>query len=373
MATWCPPKHDYISPLRSVGTVVSNGKLSEEMINAALSNHTPLYPLADFPFKDKLRDVHRGEIVFTTHDSRISSCASSCSSDPYFIERENCTMTGLTVANGQGDAALSNFDFMNTIQVMGIVEMDNHCRDRYNIVSDGIHDVRNNGNLTITVGDTVIAYAPTPEERFHGAGKNQREEERAGRQLLWFVPYNKEIHALTVKGLYNCLQDPNNAKGYLPAYRRACHQFLDGSMGMAMVIIATLLPDIREALNGPLANRFTSNAELLTYLMAKAGHSEYKSTPGADPLVRNAVINGLFVQFSSDTRSSNQYLFPVKTEGITKRETELRRRLNETQQRSPALFIDSVAYFHNQLQNQIIGRAKSTARPGMDFSIKIDK
>lgn len=373
MADWCNPKHDFVSATRSVGTVVSNGKLSQEMINFALSNQTPLYALADGVFRDKLMDVHRGEIIFTTHDSRVASCASSCSSDPYFIERENCTMKGLTVANGQGDGALSNFDFMNTIQVMGIAEMDNNCRDRFNVVSDGIHDVRNNGNLTITVGDTVIAYAPTPEEVRNGGGKNQREDERSGVVRLWFVPYRKDLHAMTLKGMYMCLQDVTNAKNYLPAYRRACHQFLDSAMGMSMVVMARLLPELREAFTGPAANRFNNDAEILTFLMAKSGHSDYRNMPGADPLFRNSLINSLFVPFSTEGRNTPEYIFSGSNEGATKREKDLRRRLNDTQQRSTPLFIESVAYFHNQLQNQTVGRAKSTARPGMDFSIKIDK
>jgi len=372
-ADWCNPKHDFVAPFRSVGTVVSNGKVSQEMINHALSNHTPYYPLPDVASRGQLSSVKRGEIVVQSHDSRIAACASSCSTDLYVMERDNCTMKGLTVLNGQGDCALSNWDLANTMQVMGIVEMDNGCNNLYNIVSDGIHDVRNNGNETITVGDTVIAYFPTLEELPLGAGKNRNVDEKSGLVKAWYKPYKPGLHAFTVKGLYNCMLDTGKTKPYLPAYRRACHQIMDSVAGLAMVMIARILPDLREAFTGPQSNTtFASDAELLSYVLARVGHSKFTGANGADPMKRAEVVDSMFVPFSTNSRNATEYLFP-NSDGASKREKGLMRQLNDVQQESMSTLLDSIRQFQAQLNNQIIGRAKSTAPPGGDFSLKVDK
>lgn len=371
---WCNPKRDFVSATRSVGTVISNGKISAEMVNHAISNQTPYYPLADGPFRTALTTVQRGEIVFQSHDSRIASCASSCSSDPYFIERENCTMKGLTIMNGQGDSSLTNFDLANTMQVMGIVEMDNNCRELFNVVSDGIHDVRNNGNETITVGDTVIAYFPTLDELMLGGGKNRHKEENARVVKAWYKPYKPGLHAFTVKGIYQCLMDRQNTKGYLPAYRRACHQLYDSMAGTSMVMIARILPDLRNALTGPQANTvYSSDAEVLSFILAKIGHSKFRTANGADPARKVEIVDSLFVPFSTNSRNATEYLFPQNQDGASKRDRGLMRQLNDVQQESTSLLLDVIRQFQEQRDNQIVGRAKSTALPGYDFSLKVDK
>lgn len=373
MATFCNPKHDFISPLRSVGLVVSNGKISKEMINFGLTNPTPYYPHADGAFRGQLSGVKRGEIVLQTHDLRIASCSSSSSTDPFFIERENCTMKGITILNGQGDLSFENYEVQNAMQVMGVVEMDNGCRERYNIISDGIMDVRNNGNKTITVGDTVLVYFPTREEVRRGGGKNQNKEEAAGVAKAWYIPYQPGLHSLTVKAIYGCLQDTQNTKGYLPAYRRMCHQFYDSVAGMAMVMMARILPDLRDSLAGPDAVRLDSDSELLSFVLAKIGHSKFQKMDGVDARTRCDVINALSIPFSTNSRNATEYLFPQLGNGASKRERGLMNLLNDVQQESTNLFLEAVSHFQQQINDRIVGRAKSTARPGMDFSLKIDK
>jgi len=373
-ATWCNPKHDFIAPLRSVGTVISNGKVSQEMINHALSNRTPYYPLVEGSFRGALGVVERGDIIVQSHDTRIATCATACSTDPYFIERENCTMKGLAIMNGQGDAQLTNFDLANTLQVMGIAEMDNNCRDRFNIVSDGIHDVRNNGNETITVGDTVIVYYPTLAEVPLGSGKNRNKQERSGIIKPWYKPYKPGLHTFTVKGIYQCQLDKNNTRGYLPAYRRACHQIMDSTLGLTMVVLGRILPELRAALTGPQANTtYASDAEVLSLALALAGHSKFRGAQGANEERQVQVVDSLFVPFSTNSRNATEYLFPQDTQGASKRERGLHRQLNEVQQESMSLLLDAIRQFQEQLNNQIIGRAKSTAIPGNDFSLKVDK
>ncbi len=364
------PKHDFVAPYRSVGLVISNGKISNEMINGAFTNYTPYYGFADGVYRDQLGKVGRGEIVWQSTDLRQSISASSCSSDPYIVGQENSTMSGLTVVNGQGDSNLSNHDFMNTIQIMGVVEMDNgDSRERFNIVSDGIMDVKNNGNETITVGDPVIAYAPSHEELGKGSGNNPSNAEKSGRYVLWYKPFKAGLHTMTTKGIYTCLKDVANTKGYLPAYRRMCHQFIDSVAGMTMVIIARMMPQLRMLLN----DETKSDGETLVNILTLIGHSDFKSMPGYDNETRMAIIDSLFVPFSTNSRNAVEYIFPPNPEGQSKREKEMMRRVNEVQQKSTSQFMESESYWLKNLDNLIIGQAKSTARPGMDFSLKIRK
>ncbi len=342
------------------------------MLNFGLINQIPFYPHADGIFAKKLHEVKRGEIVVQSLDQRLSSCSSSCSSDPFFIERENCTMKGLTVLNGQGDSELENIDFANTMQVLGIVEMDNNCRDRFNIISDGILDVRNNGNEVITVGDTVMAYYPTLGEIRQGGGKNQNKEEAAGVVKAWFKPYKAGLHAMTVKGIYTCLKDTRNSKAYLPAYRRACRQFVDSVAGMAMVMLAKTLPDLMDVMTGPDATRIDSPAEILSFFLAKVGHSKFKDEEGAaNNAIKNEVLDALFVPFSTDSRNAATYLYPQNLDGLSRKERNTRRKLNDIQQESTSLFLEANLNFQQQRDNQIIGQAKSTALPGMDLSLHV--
>ena len=375
MSDYCNPKHDFISPLRSVGTVVSNAMVSSEMVNTGYINKKPYYGLADGVFRDQLGIVKRGEIVYQLNDNRTLGCLTSCSSDPQYIERENCTVKGLTILNGQGDGTLSNWDFVNTIQVMGIVEMSNdqNCSARFNVVSGGIHDVRNNGNETIEVGDWVYAHAPSHEEMRNGGGKCPRADEKAGVQRLWYKPYRPELHRFQLKQIYSCLQDLNHTKGYMPGFRRNCRDFYDSVMGMFMVIFARLLPDVRAALTGPASERIESDADLLAFLLAKAGHSEAKALKQGvyDVTRQQQIIDALFVPFSTNNRNATEYLFSQDNQGTTKRERSLTERLNAIQEKSTGLYLESMAYFMKQLSNLIVGQAKSTARPGMDFSLML--
>lgn len=369
------PKHNFISPLRSVGTVVSNGKVSQEMVTSAYTNRTPYWGLAEGTFKDTVGVMKRGEIVYQLHDRRALGSFNSCSTDPQYIERENTTLKGLTILNGQGDNTLSNYDFMNTIQILGIVEMSNdmNCNPRLNIISGGIHDVRNNGNQTINVGDSVMVYAPSKDEIHKGAGKSAHADEKAGVVKLWYIPYDPSIHRLQMKQLWECLSDLSACKNYLPAYRHTCHQFMDSTLGTSMVVYTKLMPEIRRRISGPMSERIDDDAELIAHLLAKSGHSQLKNHPGADPVMKKEIIDALFVPFSTNSKNAAQYLFADDGAAapLTKREKELRKRLNTIQQESTGKAIEAFSRFVMQVRNLIIGQAKSTARPGDDFSLML--
>jgi hypothetical protein len=370
------PKINFVSPLRSVGTVVSNGGVSKEMVNHAYTNRTPKWGLAENIQRDMVGVVKRGEIIYQLHDTRAFGAVSSCSVDPQYMERENTTLKGLTILNGQGDNALSNFDFMNTIQVLGIVEMsneDNH-RGLFNVVSGGIHDVRNNGNETINVGDYVYAYAPDPLERKQGGGKMTNADEKHGIVKLWYKPYHPEMHRFQMKQIYECLKDVNKAKNYMPLYRRHCNQFVDATAGMAMTYFKAILPSIRKALSGAdTSMRASTDHELCALFLAKAGHSEFRTHPNADLELKQEIIDYHAVPFSSDSKNKAKFLFSPDDDNLTKRDKDLMKKLNSVQQKSPGLYLETMSYLLKQTENLIMGQAKSSARPGFDFSLMLTR
>jgi len=367
------PKHNFASPLRSVGLVVSNGKVSQEMVNAAQSNLTPYYPLSDTLSRDLVGIVGRGQIVYQSNDSRTNGCLIANSTDIGYMERENSTMKGLTILNGQGDNALSNYDFMNTIQVLGVVEMgnDSNCIERFNILSGGICDVKNESNCTINNGDWLIAYAPDRNELKQGGGKCRTADEKNGTYHLWYKKYEPELHRFQLKQIYACLLDTRSEKRYLPAYRRSCQQLMDSVSGMFMTLFAKNLSEIKRVLAGPKEGRVECDADLLAFLLAKTGHSEFRSHPDYSEENVRGVIDALFVPFSTNNQNVVEYLFELDPEGSTKRQKTLMKHLNGVQSKSMGAYLESVSYFVNLLKHQLVGQARSTARPGDDFSLLI--
>lgn len=367
------PKHDFVSPLRSVGLVVSNGKVSQDMVNSAFTNTTPYYPLSDTAARDFVGIVGRGQIVFQSNDSRVNGCLAMSSTDPGYMERENSTMKGMTILNGSGDNALDNYDFLNTIQVLGIVEMGNemNCRDRFNILSGGITDVKNESNTTINNGDWLLAYPPRRDEISKGGGKCRTNDEKNGVVHLWYKKYEPELHRFQLKQIYTCLLDTQNTKNYLPAYRDNCRQMIDSVSGMFMTMFYKNLSEIRRVLAGPDATRIKCEADLLAFILAKTGHSEFRSHPDYKQSDVNEMIDALFVPFSTNSRNATEYIFTEDDEGATKRQKALMKHLNGIQTKSTGAYLESVAYFVNLLKRQLVGQARSTARPGDDFSLLI--
>ena len=367
------PKHGFVSPTRSVGLVVSNGKVSQEMVNSAYTNSTPYYPLSDTASRDLVGIVGRGQIVFQSNDSRVNGCMTTSSTDIGYMERENSTMKGVTILNGHGDNALSNYDFMNTIQVLGIVEMgnDSNCLERFNILSGGICDVKNESNTTINNGDWLLAYAPDRNELKQGGGKIRTADEKNGIYHLWYKKYEPELHRFQLKQMYACLLDTKCEKRYLPAYRRNCEQLIDSVAGMFMTLFAKNLKEIRRVMTGPKDARLECDADLLAFLLAKIGHSEFKSHPDYNAENVRSNIDALFVPFSTNQQNIVEYLFEQDPEGATKRQKTLMKHLNGIQSKSTGAYLESVSYFVNLLKHQLVGQARSTARPGDDFSLLI--
>lgn len=369
---WQNPKHRFISPLRSVGIVVSNAKISSDMVNAAYTNRTPYWGVADGTAKNFVGIMQRGEIVYQYHDRRGFGVVSNCSTDPQYIERENTTQKGLTILNGQGDSILGNMAFASTIQVMGIVEMSNtngNCKGLFNLITGGILDVRNNGNETINVGDSVYAYPPERDEIHKGGGRTPNADEKNGVAKLWYKPYRPELHRFQLKQIYDCLRDVAREKNYLPKYRDTCHKLIDSATGMFMVIFATMSTEIKKAMIGP--NRIENEADLYVHLLAKAGHSDFKGHSSADPALASKIIDALFVTYSINSKNASEYIFSLESENLTKRERDLRQRLNTIQRNSTGLYQEAMASFVAQLRDLIVGQAKSTARPGDDFSLML--
>jgi hypothetical protein len=360
----CNPKQNFISPLESVGTVVMNARVESSLITGACLNDNPYYPLANGKYRECMGVVDRGQILFTYYTRQESiDCLVV---DPLLTRRDNCRIKGVTMLNGLGDATQSNWDLMAGIQIQGIVERANPGSDLFNDVIGGIHDVKNNGNETINVGDRVMAYAPSHEELGKGSGCNQSAEEKAGVVRLWYKPYKPELHRNQLKQIYQCLTDHANARACLPEFKRHCRTFTDSAAGMAMVMLAQYLPTLRKQVARGAA---VGDADILVDFLTKVGHSEFKGT-AADEASRAATRDALFVPFSTDSRNATQHLFS-NLANASKSEKALATKLNAIQQKSTGLFLESTAVFIKYITNLIIGQAKSTARPGYDFSLEM--
>jgi hypothetical protein len=368
------PKRNFMSPLQSVGTVLTNGRIASTLVSAACSNKNPYHPVAG-KARSQLDVVKRGELVYRYHTRESSiDCLVV---DPLFARRENAVIKGLTVISGIGDASQTNEDIMGSLQVMGIVEMSNEVnnKDVFNIITGGIHDVRNNGNETINVGDAVMWHFPSHDEVGKGGGNLMNNDEKNCVQKLWYKVYRPELHKNQPKQMLQCLNDTQHARPYLAAYRRHCQQFVNSAAGMGMVMIAQQIDDLRVDLN----NASMSSADILHAFLVRAGHSEFKSLEGTlaaginmVPTRRNATRDALFVPFSTDSRNATPYLFaPSAMQNATKREQEKRRKLNDIQSSATSLFLESSAALVHTISNRVVGQAKSTALPGYDFSLEL--
>lgn len=368
------PKRNFMSPLQSVGTVLTNGRISTTLVSAACANKNPYHPL-NGKARAQLDIVKRGELVYRYHTRESSiDCLVV---DPLYARRENAVIKGLTVINGQGDASQTNEDIARSIQVMGIAEMSNEAnnKDVYNIITGGIHDVRNNGDETINVGDHVMWHYPSLAETGKGGGNLQTADEKNGVVTLWYKPYRPELHKSQPKQMLACLNDTQNARPYLAEYRRHCQQFVNSAAGMAMVMLAQQLDDLRADLN----NATLTSADILHAFLTRAGHSEFKSLEPSMAAAANMIAarraatrDALFVPFSTDSRNATPYLFtPSAMNSAPKREQEKRRKLNDIQSSSTSLFLESSAALVHTITDRVIGIAKSTALPGYDFSLEL--
>lgn len=367
------PKRNFIAPLQSVGTVLTNGRIATTLVSAACVNKNPYHPVAG-KARAALDTVGRGELVYRYHTREESiDCLVV---DPLYARRENAVIKGITVVNGQGDASQTNEDIARSIQVMGIVEMSNEAnnKDVYNIITGGIHDVRNNGDETINVGDHVMWHYPSHDDVGKGGGNLKTNEEKDGIVKLWYKPYKPEIHKNQPKQMLQCLNDTQNTRPYLAEYRRHCQQFINSASGMAMVMLAQQIDDLR----ADLQNNALTPADILNAFLTRAGHSEFKTldaSMAASNMVgtrRASTRDALFVPFSTDSRNATPYLFsPGTMNSVSKREQEKRRKLNDIQSSSTSLFLESSAALVHTITDRVIGQAKSTALPGYDFSLEL--
>ncbi len=369
-------KSNFTHQLRKVGLVVSNGKVSQEMVNFAYTNPTPYHKKSDnTAVTDLVGVVEQGQIVYQYNNSMKIGCMGGNTLDgQYGLDRDNATMKGLTTLNGQGDSnALSQYDFMNTIHVLGVVEMGNkmNCLNRFNIISGGILDVKNESNKVINNGDWLIAYNPTRAEVLCGGGKMRTDDEKNGIVHLWYKKYEPEIHRNQLKQIYQCLLDVNNTRDYLPAFRANCRQMMDSIAGLHMILFAKNLDEIKRVLTGPDASRITCDADLMAFILAKSGHSDFRLHPDYDQTKADEIRDAMFVPFSTNSKNAVEYLFPQDPDGATKQQKRLMRHLNGIQSKAAGGYIEATSYMVNEIKRLLVGQAKSTALPGDDFSFMV--
>ena len=360
----------FIKPQKSVGPVLVNGRISRGLVAIACSNRKPYWPMPEGQYRDDVGFTRRGDIAYTIISKNNSiDCVSN---NPQQSRKETSSVKAITALSGQGDITENNHDIMTRIQVQGIIEMptdDNH-KELFNIMTGGIHTVRNNSPYTIKVGDWVMAYAPSREEALKTAGGLQTNAEKAGLVKLWFKPYRPEIHKNQLNQIYNCLvNNDDDTKPYLDSYKRHCNQFMDSVLGMSAVILSVMLPELKKM------DKNISTEEVLAALMEKAGHTDFKkkksymNNRSVNNLYNKSdmyteIVNKLFTPFSVNSLGATPLLYPTQ-------DNETKIKLNTLQQQSTSQFLESTAVFVNTINNLIMGNAKSTGGPGKDFSIEL--
>ncbi len=176
--------------MRSIGQVLTNGKINHSLVVMGTLKRDALYALPMGLYLEMMRKARRGDIVWTFLDNNnASNLLSKGHYNTLGSNIDTDTVQGLVSINGQGTKGADNYEFMSHIQPLGIalIENDKNETDRFNLHFGGIDTVINNGNQRINAGDWVCAYAPSLAERFEG-GRGD-ECDKNGLMTLWFKPY----------------------------------------------------------------------------------------------------------------------------------------------------------------------------------------
>jgi len=358
-------------PLKSVGTVLLNGILSEEdAAVASTSSSTPvLFPLATGVHAASVSEVRQGEIVYrfigqashgarTMRDGRIT---------------DNTSVAGLTSLCGQGWAGETAEALARRIQVDGIVEngTNNSKTRRWNTLIGGVHTVRNNSIWPIAAGDRLIAHVPSPAEvaqaRKDPGAYRRTEAEIEGDVRLWYKPYEPALHRAQLRPMYRALTGPTShaTEQHERGYVRQCNALFDAACGISLVVIGKMWPHIASIMTpggpGP-----APTAAQLKQMLDAMGYQTHLDKPGAKPVaMRGTLIDALFASVS-------QYENPAENPKLAPNDTSDEAVIvNRAQTDAMAIYLVETAQFIEELTNRIIGQAKTPARPGQDFSLEL--
>ena len=100
-----PKRHGFINPIKPVGEVLLNGRISQGAVITATSNKNPLYPMPVGQYSDKVAKVRRADIVYRFIDE-VEYVETS------YTRHNNATVTGIAALNGQGIYGENQQDFM---------------------------------------------------------------------------------------------------------------------------------------------------------------------------------------------------------------------------------------------------------------------
>lgn len=343
-----------IRPQKTVGLVSFNVAVSQDMQTEAVINKRPKYAMANGIYRDYVDDIQVGDVLYKFNDL-YQNADQSGYGEPFHPNRDTSTVRIMAVLNGQGNASDTEAAFEKKCTVMGLAEYGKiHGQERLTGARVGIMTVRNNGPYIISTGTRVIARAPT-KQQIKDAVKNAGEN--AGIVKFQLHPYNPSIHKTQPKEIYTCLTAGNDSD-HLPAYKQHCRQLMDAHAASSMVTILTQWEQIKEIMETP---RIRSKADRGLALLKFLGHSEM--TPEQNEPLRDS----LFVPYSKTKKNKTPYIF--STEHPTKEE----KRVNKFQESAMGQAIESNAYFTEQVNNQIVGTAMSSALQGQDFSLFIDR
>ena len=199
----------FIKPLKSVGTVLLNGRMAKGLVASACASKSPYYEKPIGIYVDHMATVSRGDIIFTLYNK--NNTLDIINSDPNQSLQSSIAVNGISALNGHGhNQTNGNIILQHSAHILGIAEMSNDVnkRDVYNVLIGGVHTVRNNGNEVIRTNDKVMAYFPTMDEfKSNKNGKTTDAEFKGGIVKPWFKPYKIKTHKNQLKQIYDCLVD----------------------------------------------------------------------------------------------------------------------------------------------------------------------
>lgn len=348
-AYWSAQKTGRLRPQKTVGMVVFNTAISVDMVTDAVTNPKPLYKLASGVYREYVDDVRAGDVIYKYNN--IENIDEHGAGTPFGHNNDTTTIRAMCILNGQGSELESEASFESKCTILGLAEYDKASgKERFTTGSGGIMTTTNNGTKIISTGDRIIARAPT-KQQLREAVKGA--EGKAGLVKFQLHPYSPKLHRTQPKEIFQCLSDGNSVD-YLPAYKRQCRQIVDSHLGTAMIVIMTEWENITKIMT----DRVPLEKKALA-LLTVFGHSDVNGK-------RNALLEErFFVPYSKTKGNKTPYLCKVDNAN----DTEVR--VNRIQEQSMGQAIESTAFFVHQLDDLIVGDAKSSANPGEDFSIQL--
>ena len=353
-----PKRHGFINPIKPVGEVLLNGRISQGAVITATSNKNPLYPMPVGQYSDKVAKVRRADIVYRFIDE-VEYVETS------YTRHNNATVTGIAALNGQGIYGENQQDFMSRIQPLGLAFMDNETTDSdlFNIHTGGIYTIMNVSNVDICAGDTLMAYAPLPHEA--ASGGRGEDADANGLVTLWLVPYHPKIHQNTTDAIYNCLTRINeigpsshhtiDGKMYMPQYEEQCKELMDSYMDIIMIGAQFLISERVLAFGDNMPNGTAADNwyTILTHL----GHTNFHSQTHKNSEFRQRLINALFLDRIPRSLEAFQVanLFPEKTNESMA--------LKNCQLDGVSLGLQTQARFIKGMTKLIMGKAITSMKP----------